>query len=142
MLIANEFVATKLSMQNTMYRIHEQPDEKKLLNMKDIVKRYEMKLNLKQNNNKALQQLLDEMPSPLYHRVFDRMILRSMKRARYSIENEGHFGLAIQNYTHFTSPIRRLCDLIVHHQIKDLINNSSPGYWPGYRCSGKFNIRN
>jgi ribonuclease R len=123
MLIANEYVSTRLSRQNTMYRVHEQPDEKKLLNMKDIVKRYEMQLNLKQNNNQALQQLLDEMPSPLYHRVFDRMILRSMKRARYSIENEGHFGLAIQNYTHFTSPIRRLCDLIIHHQIKDLINN-------------------
>ena len=46
-----------------------------------------------------------------------------MKRARYSIENEGHFGLAIQNYTHFTSPIRRLCDLIIHHQIKDMIND-------------------
>ncbi|RLC51457.1 MAG: ribonuclease R [Candidatus Cloacimonadota bacterium] len=123
MLIANEYIATRLSRQNTIYRIHEQPDEKKLLNMKDIVKRYEMKLNLQQNYNYALQQLLDDMPSPLYHRVFDRMILRSMKRARYSVENEGHFGLAIQNYTHFTSPIRRLCDLIVHHQIKDLINN-------------------
>ena len=122
MLIANEYIAIRLSKQNTMYRIHENPDEKKLLNMKDIVKRYEMQLNLKQNYNYALQQLLDDMPSPLYHRVFDRMILRSMKRARYSVENEGHFGLAIQNYTHFTSPIRRLCDLIVHHQIKDLIN--------------------
>jgi ribonuclease R len=125
MLIANEYVATRLAKQDTMYRIHEDPDEKKLLSMKEILKRYELKLNLKQSYNFALQQILEDMPDTLSHRVFDRMILRSMKRARYSVENLGHFGLAIQNYTHFTSPIRRLCDLIIHHQIKDLINKRS-----------------
>jgi len=121
MLIANEYVATRLSTQNTMYRIHEEPDEKKLLNLKQILKRYQLTLNIKQSYNIALQHVLDDMPSSLYHRVFDRMILRSMKRARYSTENKGHFGLAIRNYSHFTSPIRRLCDLIVHHQIKEMI---------------------
>ena len=45
-----------------------------------------------------------------------------MKRAKYTIQNKGHFGLALQNYTHFTSPIRRICDLVVHHQIKDKLN--------------------
>ncbi|MDO9576863.1 MAG: ribonuclease R [Candidatus Cloacimonadales bacterium] len=123
MLIANEYVAIRLSQQDTMYRIHEEPDEKKLLDMKDILKRYQLILNLKQNYNFALQKVLEDMPDATYHRVFDRMILRSMKRARYSVDNEGHFGLAIKNYTHFTSPIRRLCDLVIHHQIKDLINS-------------------
>lgn len=118
MLIANEFTARELSNKPTIYRIHEIPEEEKLQELADIMKRYEMKLNLKQDYNQALQQLLQSMPNQPYHRVFDRLILRSLKRARYSVDNAGHFGLAMDIYTHFTSPIRRLCDLIVHHQIK------------------------
>lgn len=128
MLIANEYVAASLSNRPTIFRIHENPDEERLLLMHEVVKKYGMKLNLKQNYNLALQNLLENMPDKLHHRVFDRMILRSLKRARYSVENLGHFGLAIQTYTHFTSPIRRLCDLVVHHQIKARINKRQHGF--------------
>ncbi|MCF7793752.1 MAG: ribonuclease R [Candidatus Cloacimonetes bacterium] len=128
MLIANEYVARELSNRPTMFRIHEQPDEDRLISISNVVKKYDMKLNLKQSFNIALQQLLDSMPSKLYHRVFDRMILRSLKRAKYSVENLGHFGLAMPVYTHFTSPIRRLCDLVVHHQIKARINKRQHGF--------------
>ncbi|HOA30047.1 MAG TPA: RNB domain-containing ribonuclease, partial [Candidatus Cloacimonadota bacterium] len=57
-------------------------------------------------------------PDHDYHRVFDRIILRSMKKAKYSTQHIRHFGLALENYTHFTSPIRRLCDLVIHHLCK------------------------
>ncbi|HPR18887.1 MAG TPA: VacB/RNase II family 3'-5' exoribonuclease, partial [Candidatus Cloacimonadota bacterium] len=128
MLIANEYVAKELSSHPTIYRIHEEPDDEKMLSLAELMKKCSLKLNLKQNYNYALQELLESMPNPLYHRVFDRMILRNMKRAKYSVENAGHFGLAIKTYTHFTSPIRRLCDLIVHHQIKAQIRRRDNGF--------------
>ncbi|MCK4695033.1 MAG: RNB domain-containing ribonuclease, partial [Candidatus Cloacimonetes bacterium] len=125
MLIANEYIAGQLSDKPTLYRIHEIPDEEKVMNMKDIVEKYELELTTQINFNLSFQKLLEAMPDNSFHRVFDRMILRSMKKAKYSILNQGHFGLAMDTYTHFTSPIRRLCDLIVHHQIKDRINSRS-----------------
>ncbi len=130
MMIANEFVAEQLSKQTTIYRVHEEPDEERLITIREILKKYDLKLNLKQNFNSALQEVLENMPDGLYHRVFDRMILRSLKRAQYSTEKLGHFGLALSDYTHFTSPIRRLCDLIIHHQIKAKINRRNAAFDP------------
>jgi ribonuclease R len=118
MLLANEFIAKKLSHKSTIYRVHEDPDEDRLYDMQQLLKFYKIKIKLSDNLNASLQEALEKMPNQKYHRVFDRMILRSMKKAHYDVKNRGHFGLAMQNYTHFTSPIRRLCDLIVHHQIK------------------------
>lgn len=132
MLIANEFVARRLSNRTTIYRIHEKPDEDRLLTLSKILKKYGLKLNLKKDLNHSIQLVLESMPDETYHRVFDRMILRNLKRARYSVENPGHFGLAIPVYTHFTSPIRRLCDLVVHHQIKARINHRHSGFSPDY----------
>jgi ribonuclease R len=123
MLVANEFVAKKLSAKPTIYRIHEEPGEEKLLKLKKLVRNYGFKFDLGEERHKALQELLNSLPDENYHRVFDKVVLRSMKRAKYTIQNKGHFGLALQNYTHFTSPIRRICDLVVHHQIKDKLNS-------------------
>ncbi len=122
MLVANEFVAKRLSAKPTIYRIHEEPGEEKLLKLKKLVKNYGLKFDLGEERHKALQELLNSLPDESHHRVFDKVVLRSMKRAKYTIQNKGHFGLALQNYTHFTSPIRRICDLVVHHQIKDKLN--------------------
>ncbi len=118
MLLANEFVAKKLSSQPTIYRIHEDPEEDRLLALKEKLKFYQLDLDLNLNINSAVQKLLDSLPDAAYHRVFDRMVLRSLMKAKYSIENVGHFGLGLEYYTHFTSPIRRLSDLIIHHQLK------------------------
>jgi len=125
MLIANEYIAKRLSGHPTIYRIHEKPDEKKVEEIKEILVKYNRKIDHNNNINKLFQDMLDKLQTPEFHRVFDRLILRSMKRARYSVENSGHFGLAIYTYTHFTSPIRRLSDLIVHHQIKDMIKSQN-----------------
>jgi ribonuclease R len=122
MLIANEYIAKMLCKEPTIYRIHEKPDEEKMKDLSIFLQKYDLKLILEDDHNAALQKVLQQMPEP-YHRVFDRIILRSMKKAKYSKDNAGHFGLALKNYTHFTSPIRRICDLIVHHQIKAILAN-------------------
>ncbi|KQC07610.1 MAG: hypothetical protein APR54_05880 [Candidatus Cloacimonas sp. SDB] len=123
MLIANEFIARKLSKHTTIYRIHELPDEERVENLKKILQKYDCKIPKDNNLNIVFQKILADLNSKDMHRVFDKMILRSLKRARYSVENFGHFGLALDTYTHFTSPIRRLSDLIVHHQVKDMISS-------------------
>jgi len=123
MLVANEFIATELSVNTTMYRVHENPDEEKLMKLKTLLSKYDVDFPLTSNFNESLQAVLENLPNEHYQRVFNRMILRSMKKARYTTENRGHFGLGIQNYTHFTSPIRRLCDLVIHHQLKDKLNH-------------------
>ena len=125
MLIANEFVAKILSSKNTIYRVHEKPDEEDIEKIKEIAEKYDLCFERKKNLNKTLQILLDSMPDEIHHRVFDRIILRKMKKAKYDIKNIGHFGLALSNYTHFTSPIRRLSDLVIHHQIKGKLHSSA-----------------
>ena len=123
MLIANEYVAKLLTKKakETMYRIHEEPEEKDLHKVTDMLKAHKINFTIDTNLNKTWQNLLDCLPDERYHRVFDRLILRSMKKAKYSINHIPHFGLGLQTYTHFTSPIRRLCDLVVHLQLKKFV---------------------
>ena len=84
-----------------------------------IVKSYNYSLNFTQKNqNLALKQFLNSIKNENHHRVFDNLLLRSLMKAKYSYRNLGHFGLALKSYTHFTSPIRRFPDLIVHHLLK------------------------
>lgn len=123
MLVANEYIAKELSIGKMIYRIHEKPDEDRLIKLKEEITSYNIKMEMHHNMNVVLQKLLNSLPDENYHRVFDRKILRSMKKAKYSVENLGHFGLAMRYYTHFTSPIRRISDLIVHHQIKNKLNS-------------------
>ncbi|MDD2229301.1 MAG: VacB/RNase II family 3'-5' exoribonuclease [Candidatus Cloacimonetes bacterium] len=127
MLIANEYTAEKLSLLSpiSLYRIHEDPDFNKLEKLIETLSHYGVEWEMHENLNKSLQYLLASFPTPEYHKVFDRIVLRSMKKARYSTEHISHFGLALQNYTHFTSPIRRLCDLVVHHLCKIYLLKSS-----------------
>ena len=120
MLVANEFVATRLSQTApaTIYRIHNDPDFNKLERLIELLSYYGVKWVMYENLNKSIQYLLNSFPNEAYHKVFDRILLRSMKKARYSTEHIHHFALAMENYTHFTSPIRRLCDLVVHYLCK------------------------
>jgi len=128
MLVANEYIAKFLSENKTIYRIHEKPSQESLLKLNEIISSYNIKMEIDQNYNVMLQKLLNELPDENYHRVFDRKILRSMKKAKYSVENFGHFGLAMKYYTHFTSPIRRISDLVIHHQTKRKLKNQQPPF--------------
>ncbi|MBW6514473.1 MAG: VacB/RNase II family 3'-5' exoribonuclease [Candidatus Syntrophosphaera sp.] len=127
MLVANEFVAKKLTQVSptTIYRIHEDPDQDKIEKLVDLLSHYGISYYERENPNASLQYLLLSLPGAEYHKVFDRIILRSMKKAKYSTEHIRHFGLGMETYTHFTSPIRRLCDLIIHHLCKVHVLRSS-----------------
>ncbi len=127
MLVANEFVASKLTelSPTTLYRIHENPDLEKLDRLAELLSYYGINLDICEDLNRSLQYLLNSLPSLEHHKVFDRIILRSMKKAKYSTLHIRHFGLGMETYTHFTSPIRRLCDLVVHHLCKIYVLHSS-----------------
>lgn len=124
MISANISVARMMSAMNipSLYRVHENPDEDKLKEFVLFLK--EMKATKKQffpKKPKDISLMIDswrELPMKV---TLHHMLLRCMKVARYTEENLGHFGLALRFYTHFTSPIRRYPDLIVHRQINDLL---------------------
>ena len=123
MLIANECVAKLLTQKckHTIYRIHEEPDVRNLTNISDMLRAYSINFRIDKDSNKTWQNILDCLPNEKFIRVFNKIILRSMKKAMYSVLHQNHFGLALHTYTHFTSPIRRFCDLVVHMQLKDIL---------------------
>lgn len=125
MLSANEYIARRLGKSATIYRIHEAPKPEHIEDLQRLANVHEFKFDLSHTLNKAFQNALESLDTPDRHRVFDRQILRHMKKARYDTVNRGHFGLALEHYTHFTSPIRRLSDLVIHLQLKKQLNGKS-----------------
>jgi ribonuclease R len=125
MLSANETVARALVMANQpgLFRVHHQPDAQKLEDLKEILKEFKLKLrgNVEDIRPGELQRVLKEVAGRPEERFLTNLVLRSMKRAYYSEENSGHFALALEHYCHFTSPIRRYPDLIVHRRLLELI---------------------
>ena len=124
MLLANRTVAESIGKvpKNVKpkvlpYRIHENPDPQKLLNLADFVKKFGHKLKTTGNRNEIsrnLNRLLDDVKGKREQNVIEMITLRAMMKAKYSTYNCGHYGLAFDYYTHFTSPIRRYPDLMVH----------------------------
>lgn len=125
MLVCNETVAEHMYWANIpfVYRIHEDPDEEKLQHFSDFI--YNMGYSLKalrEVHPKALQDILEKVKGKKEETVVSTLLLRSMMQAKYSPECVGHFGLAAKYYCHFTSPIRRYPDLMIHRIIKEFIN--------------------
>jgi ribonuclease R len=119
MLLANECVARelKLAKQPTVYRIHETPDPDKLAEYREIAGTYGLKAgDLTHRDN--LVKLLAGMRGQNFENALKIALLKSLKRASYAPDPLGHYGLAKQDYTHFTSPIRRYADLIVHRSLE------------------------
>ncbi|HEX6083420.1 MAG TPA: ribonuclease R [Thermoanaerobaculia bacterium] len=129
MLAANETVARELVFANQpgLYRVHEQPDPQKLEDLREILKEFKVKLrgNVEEIRPGELQRVLKEVAGTPQERFLTNIILRSMRRAFYSQESTGHFALALEHYCHFTSPIRRYPDLIVHRRLAELIANGT-----------------
>ena len=123
MLAANETVAEHFSKRKLpfIYRIHEEPKAEKLQKFLDYASIFG--IHIHGTANKITQQALQEFMAKVENKpgadVLNMMLLRSMQQARYSEHNHGHYGLAAEYYTHFTSPIRRYPDLLVHRMIRE-----------------------
>ncbi|UXR72068.1 ribonuclease R [Staphylococcus sp. IVB6240] len=132
MLTANETIAEHFNKKDVpfLYRIHEQPKSERLRQFFDFITNFGMMIKGtgEEIHPSTLQQISEEVTGRPEDRVISTMMLRSMQQARYEADNLGHFGLAADYYTHFTSPIRRYPDLIVHRLIrKYLIEQSMDG---------------
>ncbi len=123
MLLANETVAEDYYWQELpfVYRTHETPEEGKVRALATFINNfgYSMHVGINEVRPKEIQKLLAKTAGTPEEALISRLALRSMKQARYMPENTGHFGLAANYYTHFTSPIRRYPDLQIHRIIKD-----------------------
>ncbi len=123
MLLANETVAEDYYWQEIpfVYRIHEAPEEEKIRTLATFINNfgYSMHIGVNEVRPKEIQKLLGRIEGTPQETLISRLALRSMKQAKYDPDNTGHFGLAANYYTHFTSPIRRYPDLQIHRIIKD-----------------------
>jgi ribonuclease R len=124
MLVANEAVAKLLKQRGkpAIHRIHEDPDPSRLMDYTETAKLHGYKPG-DLTNRSHIQKLLDESKGSPEEHVIKLGLLKSLKRAAYSAEPLGHYGLAKEDYCHFTSPIRRYADLIVHRAMQPLLEN-------------------
>ncbi|HVR39989.1 MAG TPA: RNB domain-containing ribonuclease, partial [Thermoanaerobaculia bacterium] len=129
MLATNEVVARELIFANQpgIYRVHQQPDSQKLQDLKQVLKEFKLTLRGDMDDIRPgeLQRVLKAVQGTPEERFLTNIVLRSMKRAFYGEESLGHFALALEHYCHFTSPIRRYPDLIVHRRLAELITTGA-----------------
>jgi ribonuclease R len=133
MLLANELVARWLTERNVpaIYRIHGKPDEEKLAKLADVAELLGAPFEVEDMlAPKAVSKWLLKIADHPRKNVLEGLLLRSLKQAIYDVTNVGHFGLASDAYLHFTSPIRRYPDLLVHRSVKRILNGAKPDNSP------------
>jgi len=122
MLLANRKVAEYIGKQKKtfIYRIHDEPNEDKLIAMQTVIAKFGYKIDFRNKGDisKSLNALMEEVNGKKEQNLIDTLAIRSMSKAKYSTDNIGHYGLAFDYYSHFTSPIRRYPDVMVHRLLQ------------------------
>lgn len=134
MLLANKRVATfvydykKGKEKNTfVYRIHDFPDPDKVKDFSVFAKQFGHKMNVEETSiSKSLNKLMEEIEGKPEQNILEQLAIRTMAKAKYSTEVKGHFGLAFEHYSHFTSPIRRYPDMMVHRLLQHYLDDGKP----------------
>lgn len=127
MIAANETVAERIYWLElaSIYRTHEKPDREKIVGLNEILAKFGYKIpNFDNLHPKQFQEIIERSKDKETSMLVHKTILRALKQARYTVEDIGHFGLSSSHYTHFTSPIRRYADLMVHRVLFSSIDNS------------------
>ncbi|TYP76915.1 ribonuclease R [Aquimarina intermedia] len=128
MLLANKKVAEFIGKQNPkktfIYRVHDEPNDEKLAALQNIISRFGYKLDLKdrKSTTKSLNGLLSDVQGKKEQNLVDTLAIRSMSKAEYTTHNIGHYGLAFDHYSHFTSPIRRYPDVMAHRLLQHYLD--------------------
>lgn len=125
MLLANRKVAEYIGKQKKtfIYRIHDEPNEDKLFAMQAVIAKFGHKIDFKQGSiSQALNKLMEDVNGKKEQNLIDTLAIRSMSKAKYSTDNIGHYGLAFEYYSHFTSPIRRYPDIMVHRLLQHYLD--------------------
>ncbi|AJR02920.1 ribonuclease R [Siansivirga zeaxanthinifaciens] len=150
MLLANrkvsEFVGKKSPKKTFVYRVHDEPDDSKLANLQGIVSKFGYKLNFKdrKTTSASLNYLLKEVNGKKEQNLVDTLAIRSMSKAEYSTHNIGHYGLAFDYYSHFTSPIRRYPDVMAHRLLQHYLDGGKSANEEVYeeKCNHSSNMEN
>lgn len=128
MLLANkkvaEFIGKQKPKKTFVYRVHDEPNDEKLASLQNIIGRFGYKLDLRdrKTTTKSLNNLLNDVQGKKEQNLVDTLAIRSMSKAEYTTHNIGHYGLAFDYYSHFTSPIRRYPDVMAHRLLQHYLN--------------------
>jgi ribonuclease R/exosome complex exonuclease DIS3/RRP44 len=150
MLLANrkvaEFIGKQSPKKTFIYRVHDEPDDSKLAALQNVVSRFGYKLNFKDRKSIAssLNNLLSEVNGKKEQNLVDTLTIRTMSKAEYTTKNIGHYGLAFDYYSHFTSPIRRYPDVMAHRLLQHYLDSGKSANEEVYedKCNHSSNMEN